>query len=82
MRKDHYDEASDVFNEVFAVLGPPPRTKEQRTQNVEDALGSIRAEGLEPSEQFVRDAQSYVEGHLTSQELYERTLARIQAKEV
>lgn len=45
------------------------KAREQRTREVENALASVRMEGLEPSEQTTVLFQRYVDGGLTSDEL-------------
>lgn len=47
-----------------------------RQQNVANALGSLRAEGLEPSQEAMNDARAYESGVLTAREFYQATLAR------
>lgn len=46
----------------------------------EDALGSVRVEGLEPSDAVLQDSVEYEAGHITSDDLYTRTLERVQSK--
>lgn len=43
--------------------------KEKRVREVENALASVRMEGLEPSEEMKAMFHRYVEGELTSDEL-------------
>lgn len=45
------------------------RARIQRAQEVEDALASVRMEGLEPSAEALALFARYVEGELTSDEL-------------
>ena len=45
------------------------QTRIQREREVENALASVRMEGLEPSAEAVGIFQLYVEGDLTSEEL-------------
>jgi hypothetical protein len=45
------------------------RAQEQRAREVENALASVRMEGLEPSEETTALFQRYVNGELTSEEL-------------
>ena len=45
------------------------RTREQRAREVENALASVRMEGLEPSDEATALFQRYVDGELTSAEL-------------
>ena len=45
------------------------RAREQRAREVENALASVRMEGLEPSEETTALFQRYVDGELTSEEL-------------
>jgi hypothetical protein len=47
----------------------PDRTRTQRAREVENALASVRLEGLEPSQEAIAMFQRYVEGELTSEEL-------------
>jgi hypothetical protein len=47
-----------------------------RTDNVRDALGSVRAEGLEPSDSALQDAAAYEAGEMTAEELYAAALRR------
>ena len=47
-----------------------------RQQNVANALGSLRAERLEPSPEAMHDARAYESGALTAREFYAATLAR------
>lgn len=47
-----------------------------RQHNVANALGSLRAEGLEPSPEALSDARAYESGNLTAREFYAATLAR------
>ena len=45
------------------------QTRIQREREVENALASVRMEGLEPSAEATGMFQRYVEGDLTSEEL-------------
>jgi len=45
------------------------RAQEQRAREVENALASVRMEGLEPSQETASLFQRYVDGELTSEEL-------------
>jgi hypothetical protein len=45
------------------------RTRIQREREVENALASVRLEGLEPSAEAKAIFQRYVDGDLTSEEL-------------
>jgi hypothetical protein len=51
------------------------RARTQRAKEVENALASVRIEGLEPSEEAKVIFQRYVDGELTSEEL-DRTFDR------
>ena len=42
---------------------------EQRTQEVENAIASVRMEGLEPSDAAKAIYQRYISGELTSEEM-------------
>ena len=45
------------------------RTLTQRARDAENALASVRLEGLEPSEEAKAMFQRYVDGELTSEDL-------------
>ena len=45
------------------------RARTERAREVENAMASVRMEGLEPSEETKALFQRYVDGELTSQEL-------------
>ena len=45
------------------------RARTQRAREVENAMASVRMEGLEPSEETKALFQRYVDGELTSEEL-------------
>ena len=45
------------------------RTRAEREREVENALASVRMEGLEPSEEAIDIFQRYVEGDLTLKEM-------------
>lgn len=45
------------------------QARTQRTKEVENALASVRMEGLEPSDEAKAMFQRYVDGELTSEEL-------------
>jgi hypothetical protein len=45
------------------------RARTQRAKEVENALASVRMEGLEPSDDAKAIFQRYVDGELTSEEL-------------
>lgn len=52
-------------------------TKEQllrRKRAVNAALGSVRAEGLEPSKETLKRLQRFADGEITAQELRDETL--------
>ena len=44
------------------------RAREQRTRDIENALASVRMEGLEPSDEAKAIFQRYIDGELTPQE--------------
>ena len=44
------------------------KAREQRAMEIEDALASVRMEGLEPSDEAKAIFQRYVDGMLTSKE--------------
>jgi hypothetical protein len=45
------------------------RAREQRAQAIEDALASVRMEGLEPSEEAKSIFQRFVDGSLSAEEM-------------
>ena len=45
------------------------RAQEQRAREIDNALASVRMEGLEPSEESKVIFQRYVNGELTSEEM-------------
>jgi hypothetical protein len=45
------------------------RTREQRAQDIENALASVRMEGQEPSEEAKAVFQKYVDGDVTLEEM-------------
>ena len=47
------------------------RAQEQRAKEIDNALASVRMEGLEPSEESKVIFQRYVDGELTSEEMGE-----------
>jgi hypothetical protein len=47
----------------------PDRARTQRAREVENALASVRMEGLEPSPEAKALFQRYIEGEMTSEEL-------------
>ena len=58
-------------------------TKEQllrRKRAVAAALGSVRAEGLEPSKETIDRMQQFAEGKITAEELREQTLEEVKKK--
>lgn len=48
---------------------PTDRARRQRAREVENALASVRMEGLEPSDEAQALFQQYIEGEVTSEEL-------------
>ncbi len=50
----------------MAVITADP-VREQRAREIENALASVRIEGLEPSAQAKAIFQRYIDGELTSQ---------------
>ena len=59
-------------------------TKEQllrRKRAVAAALGSVRAEGLEPSKLAEKRMQQFVTGEITTETLREQTLADVKNKD-
>jgi hypothetical protein len=52
------------------------RERFRRGEAVASAWGSLRAEGLEPTAQFVRDANEFTSGQIDSDELVRRAVAR------
>lgn len=48
----------------------------RRERVVVDALGSVRAEGLEPSADFLRDSAEYEAGRMKAEDLYQSALLR------
>lgn len=46
-------------------------SRAQRALNMEDALASVRMEGLEPSPEALRIHQRYVDGELTIEQMGE-----------
>ncbi|WP_457034400.1 antitoxin VbhA family protein [Kitasatospora sp. P5_F3] len=53
-----------------------PATPENRRRAVSSATGSVRAEGLTPSPDYLTDAEEYAAGRITADELVERAEAR------
>ncbi|MFI5527057.1 hypothetical protein ACIA8O_00720 [Kitasatospora sp. NPDC051853] len=53
-----------------------PATPESRRRAVSSATGSVRAEGLTPSPEFLTDTEEYAAGRITADELVERAEAR------
>ena len=45
------------------------RARTQRAREVENALASVRMEGLEPSDEALALFQRYIDGEMTSEEL-------------
>ena len=56
------------------------RAQAQRANEVENALASVRMEGLEPSAEAKAIFQQYVEGELTSEEMGAAIDRRLDAK--
>lgn len=52
------------------------RELKRRAEAAASALGSLRAEGLEPSEEAREDAESFVAGSLSIDELVKHAIAR------
>jgi hypothetical protein len=52
----------------------------RRERVVADALGSVRAEGLEPSAAALRDSTEYEAGRMTAEDLYQSALRRAHAR--
>jgi hypothetical protein len=52
------------------------RERFQRGEAVASAWGSLRAEGLEPSAQFVSDAAKFTSGQIDADELVRRAIVR------
>jgi hypothetical protein len=73
----------DVQREVAAALTSRPRdpanvvpAAAERALTVADALGSVRAEGLEPTAAAFSDFASYEAGRVMAEDLYESALRR------
>lgn len=49
---------------------------QRRREAVEEALASVRAEGLEPSPEGLQMLEAIADGRMTTDEARERTLAR------
>ncbi|MFF1785597.1 antitoxin VbhA family protein [Kitasatospora sp. NPDC058243] len=54
----------------------PVTTPEDRRRAVTSATGSVRAEGLTPSTDYLTDAEEYAAGRITADELVQRAEAR------
>ncbi|GLW58556.1 antitoxin VbhA family protein [Kitasatospora phosalacinea] len=54
----------------------PATTPEARRRAVDSATGSVRAEGLTPSAEYLTDAEEYAAGRITADELVQRAEAR------
>jgi hypothetical protein len=54
----------------------PDPAAEARRANIASARASVQAEGLDPSGEFDTDAQEYIEGSISADELVERAEAR------
>ncbi|MFJ8628175.1 MULTISPECIES: antitoxin VbhA family protein [Kitasatospora] len=57
----------------------PAPTPEDRRRAVSSATGSVRAEGLTPSAEYLTDAEEYAAGVITADELVQRAEARHRA---
>jgi hypothetical protein len=53
----------------MAITTTTDQAREQRVREVENALASVRMEGLEPSEEAKALFQRYVDGEVSSEEL-------------
>lgn len=53
-----------------------PATPESRRRAVSSANGSVRAEGLTPSADYLTDAEDYAAGRISADDLVERAEAR------
>jgi hypothetical protein len=53
----------------MAVITTTDRARMQRAREVDNALASVRMEGLEPSDEAKAMFQRYVDGEMTSEEL-------------
>lgn len=47
----------------------PDKTREKRAMEIENALASVRMEGIEPSDEAKAIFQRYVDGDLTSSQM-------------
>ncbi|MEY9846099.1 hypothetical protein ABH940_003184 [Streptacidiphilus sp. BW17] len=54
-------------------------TPESRRRALSSAIGSVRAEGLTPSADYLADAEDYAAGRISADELVERAEARHRA---
>jgi hypothetical protein len=69
----------EILHSVLAPRDPnslPGAVRVNREENVADALGSIRAEGLEPSNEAHGHARAYAAGEMTADELSAAALER------
>lgn len=51
----------------------------QREASVDNAIGSLRLEGLEPDQQTIDDLRAEARGEISMEEVRARALTRIQA---
>lgn len=58
---------------------PEPRSEAERASIAAYALATMRAEGLEPTDEAKLDAAAYARGEITADELEARADARIRA---
>lgn len=49
---------------------------EERRRDVEEAFASLRLDGLKPTEAALRDAEDYIEGRRTLEEIITDVVAR------
>ncbi len=54
----------------------PKNMSRSRKSSVSNALASIRAEGLEPSKQVLKELDSYIAGKKTIEEIIQQTKER------
>ncbi|MFJ9523730.1 antitoxin VbhA family protein [Kitasatospora sp. NPDC101801] len=60
----------------------PAPSPEARRRAVSSATGSLRAEGLTPSAEYLTDAEEYAAGRITADELVQRAEARHRVPDV
>jgi hypothetical protein len=53
-----------------------PLTRDQRAQGVAESFATLRLSGLEPSPAAIRDADDYIEGRRTLEEIIDDVIAR------